>query len=1098
MTPPCTSLTPPIPTQTDLTSYTTHRAPRSRTPPPLHAFLHLFPTDPTRPTIPPPCSVTGTLPLTPPYHPPQLAETTATPPLSTTPLLSEADMSGRSPLSLCLLFLLLLFSFPRVNSLDEQESAILLQAKGAAHLDDPDSRLHNWFPGNPPCNWTGVSCDPVSGAVVSIDVSSTGIRGGFPSGFCRLPTLRWLSLANNLLNGTLSAADVAPCARLRHLNLSSNDFVGRLPEFVPVFEDLQVLDLSQNNFSGGIPPSFGTFPSLRVLNLFGNFLTGIIPPFLGNLSELQQFNLAFNTFDQGPLPPEIGNLTKLVNLWLPYSNLVGGIPESIGNLVRLINLDLSSNKLTGRIPDSIGRLGSIQQIELYANSLSGELPESLGNLTTLVHFDASENALTGKLPERFAGLQYLLSLGLNDNFLEGEIPTTLASNPNLSSLKLFNNSFSGEIPPEFGRNSNLEIFDVSTNALVGGLPKDLCNRGALQSLVVFNNKLSGELPPSYGNCSTLTYIRIFNNEFYGKIPDGIWALPNVYHMEIRNNRFQGAIPPVISRAQNLTQLLVSNNRFSGGLPADICKLLKLIVIAAGNNQFSGSIPACIGELAKLEKLELQDNMLSGDIPFGSWPALTELNLSGNRLTGQIPGGLGDLPVLTYLDLSENCLTGGIPQRLADLRLNSFNLSGNELTGQIPAGFALAAFLPSFIGNPGLCSDADLPSIRSCSSTYRKVVSRSNQAVLCIAAVLFAGGMTFLCGFLWVQVNRGRRLVGKGGGKPRPPWKLTSFHRVGFNEAEILDCMTEENLIGSGSSGRVYRARLKTGQTVAVKRLWSGAREPEAERDFRAEVETLGRVRHGNIVKLLFCCTAEDLRVLVYEYMENGSLGEVLHGEKGGSLLDWDRRLRIAVGAAQGLAYLHHDCAPPIVHRDVKTNNILLDGDLCAHVADFGLSRMLLQPRRRDSSSDGDEEAGVRVMSHVAGSCGYIAPEYAYTLKVNEKSDVYSFGVVLLELVTGKRALDPSFGEDRDIVRWATETIAASQRGKDGKADLRPLMDPRLGPSSEEYEGMVRVLNVGLLCTSAFPMNRPSLRKVVELLKDRRDMGFVVPLSHGKQ
>ncbi|KAG9440069.1 hypothetical protein H6P81_020234 [Aristolochia fimbriata] len=317
-------------------------------------------------------------------------------------------------------------------------------------------------------------------------------------------------------------------------------------------------------------------------------------------------------------------------------------------------------------------------------------------------------------------------------------------------------------------------------------------------------------------------------------------------------------------------------------------------------------------------------------------------------------------------------------------------------------------------------------------------------------------------------------------KPNPSWKVTSFHRSGefADEVEILKRLTEENLVGTGGSGKVYRAELKSGQTVAAKKIRVSG---EDRRAFEAEVEILGSVRHGNIVKLLCCYTGEDCRVLVYEYMPNGSLRTALHEKGGGAALDWATRRRIAVGAAHGLAYLHHDCVPPVVHRDVKSGNILLDADFRARVADFGLARAM------------ESGGGERVMTGVAGSYGYIAPEYGYTLKVNEKSDVYSFGVVLLELLTGKKPVDPSsFGDARDLVKWVHDVVSSRKTpaAADAVACFRQLFDPNITSSTEcDWEDMVRVLNVALLCTAAFPMNRPSMRKVVELLNDRRKIGL---------
>ncbi|CAL5372650.1 unnamed protein product [Camellia sinensis] len=961
----------------------------------------------------------------------------------------------------------------------QRDVVVLLRVKNGS-LNDPTGLLRDWVDTGPvaPCNWTGIACDPQTGAVVSVDLAGLGISGEFPANFCRIPTLRNLSLGYNNLNGSLSSMSISLCYHLHLLNLSSNYLAGELPDFLPEFVNLIVLDLSTNYFNGDIPASFGRFSALKVLSLFNNALGGLIPDFLTNLTELTRFELAYNYFKPGPLPPAIGNLRKLENLWIPNTNLVGNIPVSIGDLVALTNLDLSNNNLSGEIPSSIGGLKSVVQIELFNNQLSGELPIALSNLTSLLRLDVSQNNLTGNLPESIAAMP-LTSLNLNDNRFEGLIPESLASNPSLSQLHIFNNSFSGILPVNLGLSSDLVDLDVSGNELEGSLPPNLCFRNKLEILITFKNKFSGKIPESYGDCKTLYYIRIYSNELSGQVPDRFWSLPGLQFLQLANNKFEGSIPNSISNARGLTNLLISGNNFSGGLPVEICQLQELIVMDASRNQISGELPNCITELKKLQNLELQENMFVGEIPssVGSWKYLTELNFSHNNLQGEIPDALGNLPVLTYLDLAGNSLTGEIPVALTKLKLDKFNLSNNKLEGEVPSGFDNEFFLQSLMGNPGLCG-LDLKQLHPCPKP--KPVSLYVIGILVALALLVVGSIICL-----VKTNTLNVLFGK----KKSSWKTTSFQRVGFNEEEVLASMTEEHLIGTGGSGRVYMAKLKRGQTVAVKRLWGGNQQVDMKAVFQSEVETLGRIRHNNVVKLLMSFMGEDFKVLVYEYMVNGSLGDTLHGEKGGVLLDWPTRFSIAVGAAHGLAYLHHDCVPPIVHRDVKSNNILLDEEFRPRVADFGLAKSLLQ----------DVKEGTGVMSRIAGSCGYIAPGmlvpfllevcvlsmYAYTLKVDEKSDVYSFGVVLLELITGKRPNDDSFGENKDIVKWVTEAAISSPEQGTGisRIVLDQLVDPKMNPATSYYEEIEKVLNVALLCTSAFPMNRPSMRRVVELLKD---------------
>ncbi|CAA3032854.1 LRR receptor-like serine threonine- kinase HSL2 [Olea europaea subsp. europaea] len=951
-----------------------------------------------------------------------------------------------------------------------RDAAILLGVKNS-QLDDPLGKLDDWVgtTRNAPCNWNGISCDPRTLDVVSINLSSFNVSGNFPADFCRILSLQNLDLSNNSLVGPVTSDSISLCSYLQSLNLSSNYFDGKLPEFSTEFLNLTLLDFSFNSFTGEIPGTVVNLPNLQVLSLFSNLLDGSIPETLSNLTELTRLELAYNPFRPGTLPENIGRLTKLRNLWLPHTNLMGNIPDSIGNLVSLKNLDISNNSLTGKIPESIGGLKSVEQIELYKNQLSGELPGAFLNLTYLLRFDASENKLTGEMPESLASLS-LESLNLNDNSLEGVIPDILALNPKLNQLHLFNNKFSGTLPGNLGMNSELEDIDVSNNNLEGPLPQSLCYRKKLQRLVLFENRMSGSIPESYGDCSSLTYVRIQHNELSETVPQGFWSFSGLERLEISNNKLEGSIPPAISNAKGLTKLVIFGNNFSGNFPSEICDLHELAIVDLSINQFSGELPLCIINLTKLQRFDIKENMFTGEIPktISLWRELTELDFSHNRLSGVIPEELGSLPVLTNLDLSWNSLSGAIPKALAKLKLSKFNVSNNRLEGKVPIGFNAKFYLSSLMGNPDLCSP-DLKPLPPC--------SRSKPVGLMLVGILSVLALILIGSLLWLLI-RTKKFVAFGS-KNKQSCKVISFQKVGFNEEEVLASLTSENVIGTGRSGRVYRVRLKSGLTVAAKRFWEVGRLPESERVFQSEVETLSQIRHANIIKLLFSCINEDFKILVYDYMENGSLGDVLHGEKGGVLLDWPRRFAIALGAAQGLAYLHHDCVPPIVHRDIKPNNILLDEEFRPKLADFGLAKTMHQ----------DEDEGGQVMSRVVGSYGYIAPEYAHTMKVTEKSDVYSFGVVLLELLSGKSPNHSSFGENKDIVQWVTETAflypEQGNESVDGSFDivcLDQILDIRLIPSAIEYQQVKRILNVALSCTSELPADRPSMRRVVELLK----------------
>ncbi|GJX00962.1 LRR receptor-like serine/threonine-protein kinase HSL2 [Tanacetum coccineum] len=967
----------------------------------------------------------------------------------------------RFTLNLITLLLSITITTATTTTTTARDAAVILRVKNT-QLDDPDSLLSNWVDPTSPCNWTAITCNNLTNQIISIDFTDfTTLAGPFPADFCRISSLRRLSLANNYFNGTISPASFSLCSQLTFLNISSNLFVGKLPEFQPPFLNLTVFDVAYNNFTGSIPTTLSESLSLQMVDLSSNFFSGKVPESLTNLSELTKFVAPENLFT-GPLPEAIGRLKKLQIFRISDTQMSGKIPESIGDLESIISIDLSANKLTGNIPVSIGQLKSIQHLWVYSNHLTGEIPDVFGNLSNLIEFDASLNNLTGKLPASLVGL-HLKSLAVNDNKLEGEISNVLASNPNLTQLKLFNNSFSGVLPERLGEMSDLEEFDVSGNMFEGLLPVNLCYQKKLQKLVCFNNRLSGGVPAAYGDCKSVYYIWMSNNEFSGYFPVGLWSSPEVEFMDISRNRFNGSIPGSISKLKGIQKLAISGNEFSGDLPTGICNAKGLVEMDLSNNQFSGELPTCLTDLKKLEKLSLELNKFTGQIPkfLTSWSQLSSLNLSHNNLNGEIPDQIGNLPVLNYLDLAENSLSGKIPSSLSKLKLNVLDLSNNNLEGKIPMGLDSEVFVSSLVGNPKLCSQ-DLKPFPRCHKA--KSVSYYLVGILSVLAFFL------IVSLLWVLVKT--RLFRKN----KSLYKITSFQRVGFKEQDVLVSLLESNVIGMGGSGKVYRVTLKTGQTVAVKKLYGVQRGPETEAEFWAEMETLGRIRHKNIVKLLFGSVGEDFRALVYEYMENGSLGDMLHKDpKGGFLLDWSKRFEIALGAAQGLAYLHHDCVPGIVHRDVKSNNILLDQEFRPRVADFGLAKALqLEVVKSDEA-----------MSRVAGSHGYIAPEYAYTMKVTEKSDVYSFGVVLMELVTGKRPNDSSFGENNDLVKWVTGAALLSPENPSdgGWTDLDQLIDPKMNPLGSDYDEIEKVLNVALQCTSAFPIDRPSMRRVVELLKD---------------
>ncbi|KAL2650854.1 hypothetical protein R1flu_018982 [Riccia fluitans] len=961
---------------------------------------------------------------------------------------------------------------------------LLLVKKG---LGDSLGELKDWVSTDlTPCNWTGVTCSQISASdndssiVTGLDLSSRNLTGSIPEEIGALTDLQVLDLNNNLLTGSIPSAFTS-LTQLTFINLTSNYLNGSFPPGISALKNLRQLDAYDNFFSGPLPEELGQLSELVYLHLGGNYFEGEIPSSYWNLGKLEFLNLAGNEI-VGPLPPAIGNLTSLTWLEMGYNSFNCELPSEIGVLRELTYVDVSWAQIVGEIPRELGQLSNLNSLFLFRNQLTGTIPAELGNLSAIWSLDLSNNSLSGSVPLEFGNLKELRLLSLWGNNLVGSIPASIGDLPHLLTLFLWKNCFSGSLPKQLGLSSSLSNLDVSSNNFSGPIPPDLCMSGALWKLMLFDNAFSGPVPAGLASCPSLLRVRMENNRLTGPIPKGFGSVPALDFLDLSGNLLNGSIPEDIVSAAEITFLDISYNLLTGGFPSSeaIWTFYKLQEFNAAGNSLSGSIPEEFGKLSSLDVLVLSDNGLTGHIPpsLGNCSRLTSLDLSNNKLSGEIPPELGNIMVLSWVDLSRNQLEGKIPTTLTDLtNLEAFNVSFNNLQGPIPNSGNLQVMNTSwFIGNPGLCGRQISRPCTGADEQEQKGKKGGAVAFMIAGVFLVALGVLIvgICCF-YRQYHWQIRRVLKGGTSTPPewPWTLTTFQRLNFTADEVVGCMKESNIIGMGGAGTVYRGEFLGGDIVAVKRLW-GSCKPQVGRDqgFSAEVDLLGSIRHRNIVRLLGFCTNHEMNLLIYEYMPNGSLGELLHGWKNGSnrdgkkvniLADWLTRFNVAMGVAQGLAYLHHDCCPPIVHRDVKSNNILLDSNMEARVADFGLAKLF------ESNQS---------MSLVAGSYGYIAPEYAYTLKVDEKSDIYSLGVVFLELLTGKQPVESTeFGESVNIVDWVTRKMQS-------KEGLSEVLDPDVGSGCNSVqEEMIMVLRIALLCTSRLPKDRPSMRDVVTMLSE---------------
>uniref|UniRef100_A0A0D9WKM0 non-specific serine/threonine protein kinase n=1 Tax=Leersia perrieri TaxID=77586 RepID=A0A0D9WKM0_9ORYZ len=949
-------------------------------------------------------------------------------------------------------------------SASEIQAAALVSIKDAFSPPLPPALRTSWSMASHASlcwSWHAVRCGPDNLTVVSLDLSAHNLSGALSPAIGHLQGLCFLSLAANSLAGELPPT-IADLRHLRHLNLSNNQFNGTLG-FSAAMTSLEVLDVYDNDLSGPLPMIIMMIPpTLRHLDLGGNFFSGTIPPpSLGQSPRIEFLSLAGNSL-VGRIPPELGNLTSLRQLFLGYYNqLDGGIPAELGRLTSLVHLDLASCGLQGEIPPSLGALSRLDTLYLQTNQLNGSLPRELGNLTKLRFLDVSNNALTGDIPPDLAALTGLRLINMFINRFRGGIPDFIADLRHLQVLKLWQNNFTGAIPAALGRVAPLREVDLSTNRLTGEVPRWLCALGKLEILILLDNFLFGPVPEGLGACRTLTRVRLARNYLTGPLPRGFLYLPALTTVEFQDNYLTGRLHGGNSTALSLLNL--SSNRLNGSLPASIGNLSSLQTLLLSGNQLSGDIPREVGQLRRLLKLDLSGNKLSGEVPgeVGDCASLTYLDLSGNQLWGAMPARqLVHIRMLNYLNVSWNRLNGSIPPEMGAMKsLTTADLSHNDFAGSVPRNGQFAYFnASSFEGNPRLCTSTSGPAVlwRGAPGGRRRPVVMWR---LKVAAAL--GLLVLSVAFAAVAVTTRMRRRRRSG------WRMRAFHKVGFGCEDVVRCVKETRcVVGRGGAGVVYAGEMPSGERVAVKRIVAAG-----DGGFTAEVQTLGRIRHRHIVRLLALCWSAEAKLLVYDYMAGGSLGDALHNNKQQLMMPWSARLRVATEAAKGLCYLHHDCSPPILHRDVKSNNILLDAHMEAHVADFGLAKYL--PAGASQS-----------MSAIAGSYGYIAPEYAYTLKVDEKSDVYSFGVVLLELITGQKPVGEHLQLEEaavavDLVQW----VRARSSGI-GSGGVWRVLDPRLGGDVPAEEA-THIFFVAMLCVQEHSVERPTMREVVQMLEQAK-------------
>ncbi|KAH0758806.1 hypothetical protein KY290_022299 [Solanum tuberosum] len=904
------------------------------------------------------------------------------------------------------------FTLFTVTFASTEEATALLKWK-ATFQNQNNSLLASWRLSVGACtDWYGVIC--FNGQINRLNITNAGVIGtlhDFP--FSSLPFLEYVDLSMNQLSG------INELGSLKNLN------------------DLK---LSSNQISGSIPMTLGDLTELKFLYLHSNQLSGPIPSELGNLKNLNDLELCDNQLT-GSIPITLGDLTELKILWLYSNQLSGLIPRELGNLKNLTDMELFQNKLSGSIPISLGDLTELKILYLHSNQLSSLIPVEIGKMKSLEVLALQSNNLSGPIPITLGDLTELESLHLYSNQLSGPIPRELGNLKNLSDLELQENQLTGPIPASFGNLRKLQFCH---------LPDHLCQDGKLENFTVASNKLTGPIPRSLSKCSSFKWVRFNNNSFTGNLSEAFGIYPELLFIDLSDNDFHGELSSNWGKCKKLIDLRVARNNISGSIPLEIGNVKGLLGLDLSLNHLIGQIPKEFGKLTSL--LNLSNNKFGQKIPkeIGRITQLNVLDLSYNLLVGDIPPQLANLKVLVNLNLSHNGLFGRIPQELESLTgLQDVTLSYNELEGPIPNNMAFIN--ASLEGNKGLCGNvAGLQPCERPSSMVKKHSMTKGCKLTLITILPAMGALVLLCVFIGVlfMCNK-RRRVREVERRDGDGWLSISMldgkelYRDILNATEEFDA---KFCIGRGGHGSVYKVNLPSLGNIAVKRLHSSFQNTHPK-SFINEVRALTGIKHRNIVNLYGYCSKAQHSLLVYEYVERGSLASILSNEVESKILDWLKRVNIIKGVAYALSYMHQDCSPPIVHRDISSSNVLLGSEYEARVADFGLAKIL----NPDSSN----------CTTLAGTYGYVAPELAYTMKVTQMCDVYSFGVLSLEIVKGKH-----LGE--------YITVLANSLTIDSE-HLSDLLDERLPyPEDRVKDILVFIIKLACSCLLETPKSRPTM------------------------
>ncbi|KAL3635916.1 mitogen activated protein kinase [Castilleja foliolosa] len=801
--------------------------------------------------------------------------------------------------------------------------------------------------------------------------------------------------------------------RVTRIQIGHQNLQGTLPADLNKLTSLQVFEV-QNNQIGGPLPSFAGLSSLQSLLLSYNNFTSIPPDFFNGMSSLQDVYLDFNPFKNWVIPDGLKNASTLQMFSATSANIAGPLPDFFGpdTFSSLTSLRLAFNYLEGPLPSTLAG-SSIQSLWLNGQKSSSRLNgsiEVLQNMTQLTEVWLHGNSFTGPLPD-LSALTGLQNLSLRDNSLTGPVPDSLIGLPSLKVVNLTNNMLQGKTP-KFSGAVNVDNAN-NTNSFCLSNPGVECDA---RVNILLNVTRDFGYPAS------------FADSWKGNDPCSPWKGitcngANITVVNFHQLGLSGTISPAFSLLTSLQRLILSNNNLTGPIPSELTNLPRLVTLDVSNNQIYGKVPTfnntvtvnTAGNL-NIGKDAPPPSSHSGN---GSSTGSTSSNGSGKSksVSGVVVGSVvGGVCVVLFAGVLVFCLRRNKRKRSG--RVQSPNTmvihprnSGSEDAVKITIAGSSNGGGTSETYSHGSSGPSDL-----------HIVEAGNMVIS-------------------IQVLR-----------------------------SVTNNFSEKNILGRGGFGTVYKGELHDGTKIGVKRMESGVMSEKGLEEFKSEIAVLTKVRHRHLVALLGYCLDGNERLLVYEYMPQGTLSRFLFDWKEEEIkpLEWAKRLIIALDVARGVEYLHGLAHQSFIHRDLKPSNILLGDDMRAKVADFGLVR--LAPDGKNS-----------VATKLAGTFGYLAPEYAVTGRVTTKIDVFSFGVILMEMITGRRALDQNLPDDQQhLVPWFRRMLI-------NKDTFRKAIDPTLDLDEETYASVGTIAELAGHCTAREPYQRPDMGHAVNVLSSLAEL-----------